>query len=761
MELTEPKRSAKANAKTAEKPAELQNLADCSWACACATFWSAAFFSGAFPCTVRFRHSIPEILRRILSPRDWVRRKAISEHRPSLESASRLFRVSPILFLSLVLFSFNATLFKAEAAAHFQTIKTFGFPDLLGSQPQAPLTEGSDGALYGTTYGAANKYAGTVFRINKDGTGYRALHIFSLAGGDGRRPYGPVIEAKDGALYGTTAFGGATGRGAIFKINKDGSGYVILHSLQGSPDEGAGCFAGLLEGSDGLLYGTTSSDGSYGDGAVFSLNKDGSNFQTLHHFEGWPADGSAPHGGLVEGLDGALYGTTTFGGASNAGCVFKLNKDGSDYSLLYSFGADDTDGETPVATLTISHTGGLYGCTSEGGITNGRGSYGIIFIISTDGSHYSVLHKFAGPPDDGITPWGALLEGNDGAVYGTSLGGGSQQFGTVFRLAPDGNVYTILHHFSDGERDGALPKAGLIQAKDGTLYGTTEEGGLGLDGTAFKLNTNGTGYSTLHDFSFSGGDGYYPLSLVVGTNGVLYGTTQMGGNADGAVFKLKQDGCDYRVLHRFVFAEGRGPFISSAVTEGILYGTTFQGGTNAQGIIVNNDLGTIFKLEEDGSNFTVLRYFGDFPGEGARPSGGLTKAQDGLLYGTAVDISSEGGAGTLFSFDPVGHNYVVLHTFGSIDSDGQNPSVAPIEGTDGFLYGTTRDGGGTGYGTVFKLSKDGTLYSVLHNFSTATGEGQNPWRLLEASDGMLYDQWLGHGFSFRQRWQWLCGRAQF
>jgi len=218
----------------------------------------APFVAGA----LRFRHSIPEILRRILSPRDWVRRKAISEHRPSLESASRLFRVSPILFLSLVLFSFNATLFKAEAAAHFQTIKTFGFPDLLGSQPQAPLTEGSDGALYGTTYGAANKYAGTVFRINKDGTGYRALHIFSLAGGDGRRPYGPVIEAKDGALYGTTAFGGATGRGAIFKINKDGSGNVILHSLQGSPDEGAGYFAGLLARSDGLLYGNPSSDGS-------------------------------------------------------------------------------------------------------------------------------------------------------------------------------------------------------------------------------------------------------------------------------------------------------------------------------------------------------------------------------------------------------------------------------------------------------------------------------------------------------------------
>ncbi len=564
--------------------------------------------------------------------------------------------------------------------------------------------------------------------MNKDGTGYRVLYKFSPTGGDGRNPFGAVIEATDGALYGTTRGGGSSGYGTVFKLNKNGSGYTILHSLQGSPDEGAGCFAGLLEASDGVLYGTTIQGGSYGDGTVFSLNKDGSNFQTLHHFQGGGADGVGPRGGLVEGLDEALYGTTTYGGASNAGCVFKLNKDGSSYALLHSFGADADDGRTPTATLASSRNGVLYGSTYEGGLTNARASNGTVFKVSADGSQYSVLHKFAGPPDDGRTPWGALLEGNDGALYGTTLSGGAQQYGTVFKLASDGGSYTILHHFT---MDGLLPNAGLIQTKDGTLYGTTRDGGASRNGTAFKLNTDGTGYSVLHDFNFSGGDGYYPVSLVLGTNGALYGLTQMGGDhGDGAAFKLTPDGGDYRLLHSFSFDGGRVPFGISAATDGNLYGTTYQGGTN--------DLGTIFKLGQDGSNFSVLRYFGDFPGEGAHPLAGLLNAHDGMLYGTTRDNGFDGGSGTVFRLDPARNSYDVLHAFGSIDPDGQHPYAALIEGTDGVLYGTTFDGGNTGYGAVFKLNKDGTSYTLLHNFSTLSGEGQNPWRLLEASDGMLY-----------------------
>src|SRR5438552_16645664 len=117
------------------------------------------------------------------------------------------------LFICLIFFCFSGVLPKADAAAHFQTIRSFGFPALLGSQPEAPLTEGSDGAFYGTTYGAANKFAGTVFRMNKDGTGYRVLYKFSPKGGDGRNPFGAVIEVTDGALYGTTGGGGSSGYG--------------------------------------------------------------------------------------------------------------------------------------------------------------------------------------------------------------------------------------------------------------------------------------------------------------------------------------------------------------------------------------------------------------------------------------------------------------------------------------------------------------------------------------------------------------------
>ena len=576
--------------------------------------------------------------------------------------------------ICLTLFCFNGIVFKATAAAHFQSLRSLGFPALLGSQPEAPLTEASDGALYGTTYGAANKFAGTVFRMNKEGSGYHVLYKFSLTGGEGQRPFAGVIEAKDGVLYGTTFAGGASGRGTVFKLNKDGSGYAILHGFQGSPEDGAGCFAGLLEGSNGVLYGTTIADGSYGGGTVFSLNKDGSHFQILRHFRGGDADGAVPRGGLVEGLDGALYGTTTRGGISNAGAVFKLNKDGGGYKLLHSFAADSNDGKTPWATLLRGSNGVLYGNTTEGGTTNGT-----VFKLNQDGSAYAILHTFRGPPDDGVYPIGALVEGNDGALYGTTATGGANSDGTIFRLNQEGTGYTNLHYFDSREKDGALPRAGLIQASDHLLYGTTQEGGASRMGTAFRFNTQRNDYSVLHDFNFSGTDGFYPVALEVSTNrSVLYGTTQDGGSyRDGTVFKLNADGSEYTVLHSFSFPRGRVPFGILPMADG-LYGTTYQGGTN--------DLGTIFKLDQDGSNFTVLRYFGEFPGEGAHPLAGLLSGGDDRLYGTTRDNGPEGGSGTVFRLDSAG-TVTVLHSFNSGIGEGDDPTAGLVQGTDGNLYG--------------------------------------------------------------------------
>ena len=167
------------------------------------------------------------------------------------------------------------------------------------------LIEGSDGALYGTTQdGGAYGFAGIVYKISKDGTGFTKLTDFY----DGNTPYDGVIEASDGSLYGTTYFGGANGGGVVFKLNTDGTGYVEIHSF-GSGGTGYYPRAGLIEGSDGALYGTTYLGGTYGDGIVFRLNRDGTGFRVLHDFDlfGDWANGGYPYGGLIEAFDGGSF----------------------------------------------------------------------------------------------------------------------------------------------------------------------------------------------------------------------------------------------------------------------------------------------------------------------------------------------------------------------------------------------------------------------------------------------------------------------
>jgi uncharacterized repeat protein (TIGR03803 family) len=215
-----------------------------------------------------------------------------------------------------------------------------------------------------------------VFKINRDGTGYTVLHSFTgtiINGWPGPDP--DLIEGSDGKLYGTTEGGGTNGAGTVFQLNKDGSGYTLL---QTSTSGGSG----LVFGSDGALYGATSRDGSNYVGTVFRLNTDGEDYSTLYIFGANTGDGWFPTG-LMEGAGGALYGTTSGGGAytnqygAGMGTVFKLNKDGSGYSVLYSFGNTANDGQTPLAGLTQGSDGALYGTTANGGEMN----FGTVFKI--------------------------------------------------------------------------------------------------------------------------------------------------------------------------------------------------------------------------------------------------------------------------------------------------------------------------------------------------------------------------------------------
>ncbi|HTQ49219.1 MAG TPA: choice-of-anchor tandem repeat GloVer-containing protein, partial [Candidatus Acidoferrales bacterium] len=292
---------------------------------------------------------------------------------------------------------------------------------------------------------------------------YTILHAFGT-NTIGHNPYSTLVQGPDGMLYGTTDSGGVANRGQVFKVNPDGSGYTVLKDFTGS--DGSGPDAGLVL-SGTALYGTTSSGGTNDNGTVFKVNTDGTGFAVLKQFTGY--DGANPYAKLM--LSGAmLYGITAYGGYSDAGTVFKINTDGSSFANLYSFTARDpdtgtnNDGANPVAELILSGDI-LYGTTECGGCYG----CGTVFAVNTDGSGFTNIYNFMGG-SNGAFPFGKLLLSSN-TLYGTTRGGDSSDHGTVFALKTDGTGFTTLYRFTNGS-DGRGPMAGLILSGR-TLYGTT------------------------------------------------------------------------------------------------------------------------------------------------------------------------------------------------------------------------------------------------------------------------------------------------
>jgi uncharacterized repeat protein (TIGR03803 family) len=365
---------------------------------------------------------------------------------------------------------------RAGAQFTYEPLKAFGTPELTGEHPYAGLIEASDGALYGTTQDGGSLSGGTVFKIDRQSNHYSVLRNFANTTSDGHWPIGGVIEASDGVLYGTTQSGGSSNLGTIFKLNRDGSGYAILRSLGATTNDGSVSWGHLVEGSDGRLYGTTAGGGGGSSlGTVFGLNKAGSGYAVLRRFSTTGYDGYYPRCGLLEGSDGVLYGTTEYGGSDGDGIVFKLRKDGSDYVVLHNFGSIAGDGEYPYASLIEGSDGILYGAAPRGGTTDA----GVVFKLNKDGSDYHVLHSFGSIPTDARYPYAALIEGRDGALYGTAMSGGSMNRGAVFTLARNGSNYAVLHSFGTATGDGRAPLSSLVESRDGSFYGMTYDGGVG------------------------------------------------------------------------------------------------------------------------------------------------------------------------------------------------------------------------------------------------------------------------------------------
>jgi uncharacterized repeat protein (TIGR03803 family) len=404
---------------------------------------------------------------------------------------------------------------------------------------------------------------------------FTVLYSFSSIGSnltndDGADSQSGLILSGN-TFYGTAYQGGVSANGTVFRIDPNGSTFTFsnLHSFTATNvpnltnNDGANPIAGLIL-SSGTLYGTTQNGGAGGSGTVFSLNTDNSYFSNLYSFTANSAgsnytngDGANPASALV--LSGnTLFGTAQNGGAGGSGTVYRVNIDGSGFTNLHSFtinsGAPDytnNDGAYPAGSLMLTGQT-LYGMAQRGGPMGN----GAVFRVDTDGSGFTNLHSFTFTSSvspytnsDGAVPLGNLILSAD-KLYGTTPLGGVGGGGVIFSINTDGSDFTNLYNFTatNGPNstnfDGSQPIAGLLLLNH-TLYGAAGLGGTGGTGTIFCLNTNGSNFVNLYNFtstsasSYTNNDGAVPLGNLILSDDTLYGTTAKGGGSGaGTVFAL-------------------------------------------------------------------------------------------------------------------------------------------------------------------------------------------------------------------------------
>jgi uncharacterized repeat protein (TIGR03803 family) len=330
-----------------------------------------------------------------------------------------------------------------------------------------------------------------------------------------------VPNGRKAVLFGETAYGGASGRGTIFAMNPNGTGYRVLDSFAGGTRDGSQPSYGALQRVGNVLYGTTLRGGPANLGVIFKINTDGTGYAVLHTFAGGTRDGSLPYSSPTA-AGSILIGMTSRGGTNHAGTVYSMNDDGTGFHILYSFA--QATGIQPHGPLTI-HGGSLYGMTPQGGTAGD----GVIFRFDLGTGQYVVLHQFLGGAADGATPdhGGVTVKGSQ--LFGLTSKGGIANDGVVFRINTSGVNFQVLHSFATGRKNGIRPLGSLL-LHGATLYATASAGGRLNQGVAFKIDTSGRSFKVLAALTGPPSDGASPLDNLVMYKGELYGTAKFGGS---------------------------------------------------------------------------------------------------------------------------------------------------------------------------------------------------------------------------------------
>ena len=576
-----------------------------------------------------------------------------------------------------VIFSFD------PSSSIYTKLKDFDYTN--GSIPSGSLVQASDGKLYGMTTSGGSNSRGVIFSFDPLASTFTKLKDLFFT--NGSSPYGSLIQASDGKLYGMTTSGGSNGRGVIFSFNPSASTYTKLKDFDRV--NGGNPYGSLLQASNGKLYGMTTFGGSSDSGVIFSFDPSASIYTKLKDFN--RVNGGNPAGSLIQASNGKIYGMTQFGG-SGAGVIFSFDPSASTYTKLKDF--DGANNFSSSGSLVQASDGKLYGMTG-----GGRTHYGVIFSFDPSASTYTKL-KDISTNETGTNVLGSLVKANDGKLYGMTVSGGSSDSGVIFSFDPSASIYTKLKDFD--RVNGAYPSGSLIQASDGKLYGMATLGGSNGVGVIFSFDPSSSTYTKLYDIREINIVTYPIGSLVQASDGKLYGMIYYSGRygAGEVIFSFDLSSYTYTELKGFDDPYGIHNGSLMQASDGKLYGTA---------------AGVIFSFDPLSSTYTKLQ---DFDGV----NGALVQASDGKLYGmTAYGGSS--GVGVIFSFDPLSNTYTKLKDFDN--ANGAIPLGSLMQASDGKLYGNTSNGGSNGLGVIFSYDISSSTYTKLQDYTGANGA--NPY----------------------------------
>jgi len=569
----------------------------------------------------------------------------------------------------------------------------------VGGQPYGSIIEHPNGKLYGMTSKGGYKECGVVFEFDLITEKYNKLIDFDKS--NGSSPYGGFTLVNE-ELVGLTSTGGSSDKGTIIKFNPVTKVFEKIFDFDGKIN-GSNPYGSLLLATDGLLYGVTYNGGSYNLGVLFQFDLLNKTFTTRHHFEGLKT-GKNPYDGLTEDSNGNLFGLTYMGGINDQGVLFSFNLATQEVIKRMDFSVD-TNGSLPQGRVVISNDGLIYGLTLFGGISG----KGVLYKYDPINSILEKVLDFDGA-ENGKLPQGTFIQGEEGNLLGMTRKGGSNNDGILFELDPYNNSYYKIFNF-ERFSTGSEPSGKLLLASDGRYYGTTVFGGLNNEGVLFEYDPDSKKIVKKHDFEAKI-TGANPTGILIQyLNGKIYGLTQKGGEKNkGSLFEYDLSTEVLNLVHDFDSVEGKYPLGGLLIgSDGILYGTASYGGSENNGIL--------YTFDPVNKDFKKLHDFID-KNLGINPTGELIESGDGKIIG----LTSNGGLnneGVIFELDPAIPEVNLILDLGS--TDGRNPQAGLIEYIDGTFYGFTQKGGNDNIGNIIQIDRSVPSVKEIHGFSEMEG----------------------------------------